>query len=188
MRLPVIDGKLDREKAKRQILYAIDQGVNYIDTAWTYHLEENEPFLGLILSGRYREKIKLATKLPSWIIKSRENMDRILNTQLERLRNDHIDYYLAHSLVGTLWDKLESLGITDFFDRAKADGRIINPGFSFHGSIEDFKRIVDAYPWTFCQIQYNFWTEKIRPALKGLNMLLQKVRALLSWSLCAEVN
>ncbi|MCE5294302.1 MAG: aldo/keto reductase, partial [Chlamydiales bacterium] len=136
MRLPVKDGKLDREKAKRQIYYAIDHGVNYIDTAWTYHMGENESFLGSILTDEYRKKVKLATKLPSWIIKSREDMDRILNAQLENLRTDHIDYYLVHSLIGTLWDRLESLGVTDFLDRAKATGRITNAGFSFHGSIE----------------------------------------------------
>lgn len=174
MRLPVKDGKLDREKAKRQILYAVDHGVNYIDTAWTYHLGENEPFLGSILSGGYREKIKLATKLPSWIIKSREDMDKTLNAQLERLRTDHIDYYLVHSLVGTLWDKLESLGVTDFLDRAKVDGRIVNAGFSFHGSLEDFKRIVDAYPWIFCQIQYNFLDRKNQAGIEGLKYVASK--------------
>lgn len=174
MRLPVKDGKLDREKGKRQIFYAIDHGVNYIDTAWTYHLGENEPFLGSILADGYREKIKLATKLPSWIIKSREDMDRILNAQLERLRTDHIDYYLVHSLIGTLWDRLESLGVIDFLDRAKADGRIINAGFSFHASIEDFKRILDAYPWTFCQIQYNFLDRKNQAGIEGLKYAASK--------------
>ena len=102
MRLPVKEGKIDRVKAKYQIYYAIDHGVNYIDTAWIYHLGENELFLGSILAGGYREKIKLATKLSSWIVKSREDMDRILSTQLEKLRTDHIDYYPVHSLIGTL--------------------------------------------------------------------------------------
>ncbi|HEY3361578.1 MAG TPA: aldo/keto reductase [Methanosarcina sp.] len=174
MRLPVKQGKIDRVKAKRQIYYAIDNGVNYIDTAWIYHLGENELFLGSILAGGYREKIKLATKLPSWIVKSREDMDRILNTQLERLRTDHIDYYLVHSLIGTLWDRLLSLGVIDFLNRAKADGRITNVGFSFHSSIEDFKRIVDAYPWTFCQIQYNFLDRKNQAGIEGLKYAASK--------------
>jgi predicted aldo/keto reductase-like oxidoreductase len=147
--LSIKDGKLDREKAKRQVYYAIDHGVNYIDTAWTYHMGENESFLGSILTDGYRKKIQLATKLPSWIIKSRVDMDRILNAQLEKLRTDHIDYYLVHSLIGTLWDRLENLGVTDFLDRAKANGCINNAVFSFHGSIEDFKQILDAYPLDF---------------------------------------
>ena len=138
MRLPVIDGKLNEEKAEKLIRYSIDHGVNYIDTAWTYHLGENEPFVGKVLSNGYREKVKLATKLPSWSIESRKDMDRILDAQLKRLRTDHIDYYLIHALVGTLWNKLEGLGVTDFLDNAKEDGRITNAGFSFHGSIEEF--------------------------------------------------
>jgi predicted aldo/keto reductase-like oxidoreductase len=174
MRLPVRDGVIDREKAKNQILYSIDHGMNYIDTAWTYHLGENEPFLGEVLEGGYREKVKLATKLPSWLIESREDMDRILNSQLERLRTDHIDYYLVHALVGALWDKLEKLEVMDFLDAAKADGRIINAGFSFHGSIGDFKRIVDSYPWTFCQVQYNFLDRENQAGIEGLKYAASK--------------
>ncbi|MFI5384237.1 MAG: aldo/keto reductase, partial [Methanosarcina thermophila] len=94
MRLPVKeDGKIDEEKATRQVRYAIDHGINYIDTAWPYHMGESELFLGRALAGGYREKVKLATKLPSWTIKNTDDMDRILNSQLERLRTDHIDYY-----------------------------------------------------------------------------------------------
>jgi predicted aldo/keto reductase-like oxidoreductase len=174
MRLPVRDGVIDREKAKNQILYSIDHGMNYIDTAWTYHLGENEPFLGEVLEGGYRKKVKLATKLPSWLIESREDMDRILNSQLDRLRTDHIDYYLVHALVGALWDKLEKLEVMDFLDAAKADGRIINAGFSFHGSIGDFKRIVDSYPWTFCQVQYNFLERENQAGIEGLKYAASK--------------
>jgi len=175
MRLPVKeDGKIDEEKATRQVRYAIDHGINYIDTAWPYHMGESELFLGRALAGGYREKVKLATKLPSWTIKNTDDMDRILNSQLERLRTDHIDYYLIHGLVGTLWDKMEKLEVLDFLDRAKADGRIINAGFSFHGSIEDFKQIVDAYPWVFCQIQYNYLDEKNQAGTEGLEYAASK--------------
>lgn len=174
MRLPLKDGKIDEERATRQIRYAIDKGVNYIDTAWPYHIGESEPFLGRALAGGYREKVRLATKLPSWIIETREDMDRILNAQLERLRTDHIDYYLVHGLVGTLWDKMEKLDVLGFLDRAKADSRIVNAGFSFHGSIEDFKQIVDAYSWTFCQIQYNFLDEKNQAGTEGLEYAASK--------------
>jgi predicted aldo/keto reductase-like oxidoreductase len=95
-------------------------------------------------------------------------MDRFLNSQLEKLRTDHIDYYLLHALSGEVWDKLKVLDVIDFLDKAKDDGRIINAGFSFHGLIEDFKRIVDAYSWTFCQIQYNFMDEKNQAGTEGL--------------------
>ena len=104
-------------------------------------------------------------------------MDKFLNSQLERLRTDHIDYYLIHGLSGEIWDKMEAFGVMDFLEKAKIDGRIINAGFSFHGSGEDFKRIVDAYPWIFCQIQYNFMDEMDRQELRGLNMQLRRIWA-----------
>ena len=171
MRLPVKeDGSIDEERATKQVRYAIDQGVNYVDTAWPYHMEESEPFLGRALADGYREKVKLATKLPSWLIESREDMDKFLNAQLEKLKTDHIDYYLIHALVGELWDNIEKLDVADFLDKAKADGRIINAGFSFHGSGEDFNRIVDAYDWDFCQIQYNFLDEKNQAGTRGIGI------------------
>jgi len=169
MRLPVkADGSIDEDRAMKQVRYAIDHGVNYIDTAWPYHMGESEPFVGRALAGGYREKVCLATKLPSWLIEKREDMDKFLNAQLEKLRTDHIDYYLVHALVGDLWDSVESLGITEFLDKAKADGRIRNAGFSFHGAGEDFKRIVDAYDWDFCLIQYNFLDDKNQAGTAGL--------------------
>jgi len=101
-------------------------------------------------------------------------MDKYLNAQLEKLQTDHIDYYLVHALVGDLWDKVERLGIADFLNKAKADGRIRNAGFSFHGAGEDFARIVDAYPWDFCQIQYNFLDEKNQAGTKGVEYAAKK--------------
>jgi len=175
MRLPVKeDGKIDEKRAMSQVRYAIDKGVNYVDTAWPYHMGESEPFLGRALADGYREKVKIATKLPSWLVESREDMDKFLNTQLERLKTDHIDYYLVHGIAGEAWDKLEALDVIDFLDRAKNDGRIINVGFSFHGSVGDFKRIVDAYPWTFCQIQYNFMDENNQAGTEGLKYAASK--------------
>ncbi len=175
MRLPMKeDGSIDEERATRQVRYAIDHGVNYVDTAWPYHMEQSEPFLGRALADGYREKVKLATKLPSWLIMSREDMDKYLNAQLEKLKTDHIDYYLIHALVGDRWDYIEKLGIADFLDKARADGRIINAGFSFHGSGDEFKRIVDAYDWDFCQIQYNFLDEKNQAGTEGLEYAASK--------------
>lgn len=169
MRLPTKeDGKIDEEKATRMVRYAIDNGVNYVDTAWPYHMGESEIFLGRALAEGYREKVKLATKLPQWIVKKREDMDRFLNAQLKKLNTLHIDYYLIHSLVGSSWKRMQNLGVADFLDIAKNDGRIINAGFSYHGNSEDFKEVVDSYEWDFCQIQYNFIDENIQAGRKGL--------------------
>src|SRR4030042_2704862 len=128
----------------------------------------SEPFVGRALADGYRGKIKVATKPPSWLIEKREDMDTFLNAQREKLKTDHIDYYLVHALVGALWDNVEKLGVADFLTKAKADGRIRNAGFSFHGAGEDFSRIVDAYDWDFCQIQYNFLDEKNQAGTAGL--------------------
>ncbi len=168
MRLAQKDGKIDEERAKNQIRRAIDQGVNYVDTAWTYHGGESEPFLGRTLSEGYREKVRLATKLPSWMVRSREEMDRYLDAQIKRLNTDRIDYYLLHSMNGRLLDSLTALNFMDFLEIAKKDGRILNAGFSFHGKLDDFKRIVDAYPWAFCQIQYNYLDEHNQAGKEGL--------------------
>ena len=174
MRLPMLDGEIDEKRAIAQIREAIDNGVNYVDTAWPYHDGESEPLLGKALRDGYREKVKIATKLPSWMVESRESMDEFLNAQLEKLGTDHIDYYLVHALSGPSWNTLENLGVKDFLDQAQKDGRIINPGFSFHGLSEDFQPIIDAYPWVFCQIQYNYLDQEFQAGTKGLKYAASK--------------
>lgn len=175
MRMPMMaDGKIDEPRAIAQIRDSIDKGINYLDTAWPYHGGESEPLLGKALKDGYREKVKIATKLPTWLIGNREDMDRYLNAQLERLGTDHIDYYLVHALEGASWDTMEALGIREFLDQAKKDGRIVNAGFSFHGLAEDFKRIVDAYPWVFCQIQYNLLDVEFQAGTEGLKYAASK--------------
>lgn len=169
MRLPMTEqGQIDEARAAGQIRTAIEQGINYLDTAWPYHAGESESFLGRFLADGYREKVKIATKLPSWLIKSREDMDSYLNAQLKKLKTDFIDYYLIHNLAGPIWNTLDALGVKDFLNTAKADGRIVNAGFSFHGKLDDFKIIVDAYPWEFCQIQYNYLDEENQAGTEGL--------------------
>ena len=111
------NGEIDEEQATEMLRYAIDHGVNYVDTAYPYHNGESEPFVGRALSGGYREKVHLATKLPSWLIKSREDMDKYLDEQLARLRTDVIDFYLLHGLNRPFWENLSALGVTDFLDR-----------------------------------------------------------------------
>ncbi len=174
MRLPVENGKIDQPRAIRQIRDAVDKGVNYLDTAWPYHGGTSEPLLGKALQDGYRERVKVATKLPSWLIQRREDMDRFLAAQLGKLVTDRIDYYLLHALNGPLWDTLEALGVVDFIRQAKTDGRILNAGFSFHGLPEDFSRIVDAYPWEFCQIQYNFLDQENQAGTAGLKYAAAK--------------
>ena len=168
MRLAQKDGRIDEERATRQIRHAIDRGVNYIDTAWPYHAGESEPFVGRVLADGYRERVRLATKLPAWLVKNRADMDRFLNAQLEKLNTSRIDYYLVHSLNGGSWDRIAALGVAEFLDRAQADGRIANAGFSYHGLREDFPRVAGAYPWTFCQIQYNYLDEELQAGTEGL--------------------
>ena len=167
-------GKIDEERATRQIHYAIEQGVNYFDTAMPYHMGASEPFLGRALANGYREKIKLATKLPPWSVKARQDMDQLLKVQLANLRTDYIDYYLVHALEKGSWQKMKNLGVLAFLDAARADGRIINAGFSFHGDKDTFKEIVDAYHWEFCQIQYNFLDRQNQAGLEGLKYAAAK--------------
>ena len=174
LRLPMAAGKIDEERAIAQIRHAIDCGVNYLDTAWPYHHGESEPLLGKALRDGYRERVKIATKVPTWLIKNRADMDRYLDAQLERLQTGQIDYYLVHSLTGALWDDIAALGVRDFLDQAQQDGRIVNAGFSFHGLAEEFTRIVDAYPWTFCQIQYNILDVKFQAGTAGLKYAAAK--------------
>lgn len=175
MRLPQKEnGEIDEETATSMLRYAIDHGVNYVDTAYPYHNGASEPFVGKALAGGYREKVNLATKLPSWLIKSREDMDRYLDEQLARLRTDSIDFYLVHGLMRPFWENLVSLGVTDFLTGAIADGRIRYAGFSFHDTTKVFKEIVKSYDWTFAQIQYNFMDEHYQAGTEGLRYAAKK--------------
>ncbi len=174
MRLPQKDGAVDADRAIRQIRHAIDKGVNYVDTAWNYHGGESEIVLGRALAGGYREKVKVATKLPTWLVRKRDDMDRFLNAQLDKLAVSRIDYYQVHSLNGASWDAMQGLGVASFLDQAQSDGRIVNPGFSFHGPVDEFKKIVDAYPWTSCLIQYNYLDEHEQAGTEGLEYAASK--------------
>jgi len=167
-------GRIDEERAMRQIRGAIDQGVNYIDTAVPYHGGESERFVGRVLQDGYREKVKLATKLPPQSVNTRKDMDRILDIQLKKLKTDHIDYYLLHGLEANQWKKLSDLGVLEFLDTARASKKIRNAGFSFHGDRRTFKEIIDAYDWTFCQIQYNFLDETNQAGTEGLRYAASK--------------
>jgi predicted aldo/keto reductase-like oxidoreductase len=168
MRLPGGRMNVNEKESIEQIRYAIDRGVNYLDTAWTYHGGKSEVIMGKAIKGGYRDKVKIADKLPQWLCKTREDMDYYLGTQLERLNEKVIDYYLIHSLDGASWEKAKALGVVDFMDKAKKSGKIVNIGFSFHGSRDDFKMIIDDYEWDFSQIQFNILDKNFQAGLEGL--------------------
>jgi uncharacterized protein len=168
MRLPQKSGKIDEERAIAQVRYAIDHGVNYVDTAPPYHAGESERLLGKALQEGYREKVKVATKLSSFMLNKPEDMTKMLSMQLQKLQTDHIDYYLLHALDAASWQKLQGFNVLDFLKKAKADGKIINMGFSFHGSPSTFQEIIAANDWAMCQIQYNFLDEHLQAGTEGL--------------------
>jgi len=179
MRLPPAEGeqpggKIDEPEAIRMIRTAIGAGVNYIDTAYPYHNGESEVVVGQALAGGYRDKVFVATKLPSWLVATREDMDKYLDEQLARLKTDHIDFYLLHGLGSDTWENLSRLGVLEFLDSARADGRIRYPAFSFHDTFSVFKEIVDAYPWTFAQIQYNYMDEQNQAGTQGLQYAVEQ--------------
>jgi len=170
---------IDMEKAERQVRLAIDAGVNYFDSAYLY--PGSEKAIGTILAktddqgGKLRDRVFIATKLPQQIVKSREDMDRMLAASLDRLGMDCIDYYLIHSLNSIdSWERLKKLGVLDFIEKAKADGRIRHIGFSWHGNLLNFKKVIDDYTWEFCQIQYNYLDENFQAGTEGLKYAASK--------------
>ncbi len=174
MRFTKKGNAIDLEKAEKEIMLAYKEGVNYFDTAYVY--PGSEVALGEILSrNNIREKVSIATKLPQYLVRSRQAVDKYFDEELKRLKTTYIDYYLMHMLTDIeSWNKLVNLGIEEWIANKKKDGSIKNIGFSFHGDTEMFLKILDAYDWDFCQIQYNYMDENIQAGKKGLLAAAEK--------------
>ena len=168
MRLPMKLGRIDMDLAEAQIMAAIDGGVNYFDTAYIY--PGSEAALGEILEKNgLRDRVSIATKLPHYLIRSREGLDKLFDEELRRLRTDHIDYYLMHMLTDTdTWDRLVQMGVADWLEEKKKSGAIRQVGFSYHGNSQMFCRVLDAYDWDMCLIQYNYMDEHTQAGKRGL--------------------
>ena len=165
---------IDYEKAEKEVLLAIEKGVNYFDTAYIY--PGNEECLGWILEKNHcRDKVNIATKLPQYLLRSAAAIDKTFREELSRLRTDHIDYYLMHMFTDYAeWVRLQNLGIEQWIARQKEEGRIRYIGFSYHGDTEMFLKILDAYDWDFCQIQYNYLDEHTQAGKTGLQAAAKK--------------
>ncbi|MBG0770581.1 MAG: aldo/keto reductase [Anaerolineaceae bacterium] len=178
MRLPVLDndsGRINEPLAMEMIRHAIDSGVNYVDTAYPYHQEQSEPFIGKVLKDGYRNKVKLATKMPSWFVKEAADLDRLLEEQLRRLDVDHLDFYLLHALNAQYWAKYKQLDVFTWAEKKMAEGLFEHLCFSFHDEYSVFEEIVNGYDnWTMAQIQYNYMDTDYQAGTKGLKLAASK--------------
>ena len=168
MRFPRKQGKIQMAETEKLIRTAVEQGVNYFDTAYIY--PGSEAAVGEILEKTgLRDRVNIATKLPHYLIKTREGLDKLFAEELRRLRTDHVDYYLMHMLNDIdAWNRLKDMGIEQWIAEKKACGAIRQVGFSYHGNTEMFCRILDAYDWEFCQVQYNYLDEHTQAGRRGV--------------------
>ena len=174
MRFEKKGGKIDIDKAEKEIMQAVDSGVNYFDTAYIYG--GSEEAVGEIFERNHiREKIKIATKLPQYMVSNGAALDRYFNEQLQRLRTSYVDYYLMHHLTDVaMWEKLKNVGVIEWIESKKKSGEIKNIGFSYHGNTDGFLKILNDYDWDMCQIQYNYFDEVSQAGKKGLQEAAKK--------------
>lgn len=165
------NSKIDKKLASKLLLEAINEGLTYIDTAYPYHNKMSEKFVGEFLEeNNIRDQIKLATKLPCWLINTKDDFYKIFDEQLDNLRTSYFDFYLLHSLDIKRFRQMVDLGVFDFLDELKEKGLVRNIGFSFHDEYEAFEEIIKAYPWDFCQIQLNYLDINLQAGMKGYNL------------------
>ncbi|MBO7401581.1 MAG: aldo/keto reductase, partial [Lachnospiraceae bacterium] len=174
MRFPQKGGRIDMIETEREIMEAYRLGINYYDTAYIYG--GSEAAVGEILEKNgIRDKIKIATKLPQYLVSSNVALDRYFSEQLSRLRTDYVDYYLMHHLTDVaMWEKLKKVGVIDWIKEKKASGAIRNIGFSYHGNTDGFLKILNDYDWDMCQIQYNYYDEFSQAGVSGLKAAAEK--------------
>lgn len=171
MRFPLSeDGSINEVESEKMIDKAIAEGVNYIDTAYPYHNGDSEPFVGKVLRKYDRSTYYLATKLPCWEIKSVADAERIFDQQLERLGQEYVDFYLLHALNRDRFNEMKELGIVEFCEKLKEEGKIRYLGFSFHDDYDAFEEILTYRDWDFCQIQYNYMDTEEQAGDKGYEL------------------
>ncbi|WNZ29191.1 MAG: aldo/keto reductase [Candidatus Bathyarchaeota archaeon] len=160
--------RADTKKSVDVIRYGIDQGINYIDTAWPYHLGDSEKILGEALKEGYRERVFLVTKLPMFMVRNAKHFDKYLTSQMKRLQTDYLDGYLFHALSSSSFEKLIKLNLIKKMEKAKQEGFIHSIGFSFHDTLPVFKQIVDYYPWDLTLVQYNYVDTNVQATTQGI--------------------
>jgi len=178
MRLPVLDNdpsRINYPEAEEMVKYAVENGINYFDTAYVYHKGQSEVFLGDVLKkNNWRNKFKIATKLPFWHISSKKDLDRILEEQLVKLQTDYIDFYLLHALDTEKWNGFQKMDVLSWLDKKIKQGKIKYAGFSFHDEYPVFKEIINSYNWTFCLVQHDYLDIDYQAGIKGINLASEK--------------
>lgn len=168
------DGKIDEALAEKMLDRAIAEGVNYIDTAYAYHNGQSEIVVGNVLKKYDRDSFYLATKLPVWLVKTPEDVDKYFEEQLGKLQTDHIDFYLMHAMGKERWDEMLKIGCIERLEKLKEQGRVKYLGFSFHDEYEVFEEILNYRDWDFCQIQLNYMDVEEQAGLRGYQLAADK--------------
>jgi predicted aldo/keto reductase-like oxidoreductase len=171
--VPPPERPIKEEETEKMLLHAVENGITYFDTAYIYHEGRSEEILGRVLKP-YRDKVLIATKLPTMIVREPSDVERFIDEQLKRLDTDYVDFYLLHALDGHIWPMMKKYGALDFLEKLVSDGRVRYTGFSFHDEVNVFKEIVDSYDWTLCQIQYNYYDENHQAGREGLQYAASK--------------